>query len=82
MLVRKVLQCVSVFSHESACLYHNNSLVPTNFYSPKSQNKFYTQTQRERERYERERERGRGGRWRGREKLRTKRAWNLDEKRG
>jgi hypothetical protein len=31
---------------------------------------------------EREREREREGRWRGREKLRTKRAWNLDEKRG
>jgi hypothetical protein len=76
--VRKVLQCLSVFSHESACLYHNNSLVATNFYSPKSQNKFYTQTQSERERYERET----GGVWRGREKLRTKRAWNLDEKRG
>jgi hypothetical protein len=30
---------------------------------------------------ERERERGGAG-WRGREKLRTKRAWNLDEKRG
>ncbi len=56
MLVRKVLQCVSVFSHESASLSHNNSLVATNFYSPKSQNKFYTQTlRRERERYERER---------------------------
>jgi len=40
----------------------------------------FTQTQRERERYEREREGG--GCWRGREKLRTKRAWNLDEKRG
>jgi len=50
-----------VFSHESACLSHNNSLVATNFYSPKSQNKFYTQAQRERERYERERERGGGG---------------------
>jgi hypothetical protein len=57
MLVRKVLQYVSVFSHESACLSHNNSLVATNFYSPKSQNKFYTQTQRERY----ERERGGGG---------------------
>jgi hypothetical protein len=45
-----------VFSHESASLSHNNSLVATNFYSPKSQNKFYTQTlRRERERYERER---------------------------
>ncbi len=78
--MRKVLQCLSVFSHESACLSHNNSLVATNFYSPKSQNKFYTQAQRERERYERERRGGAG--WRGREKLRTKRAWNLDEKRG
>lgn len=55
--MRKVLQYVSVFSHESACLSHNNSLVATNFYSPKSQNKFYTQTQRERY----ERERGGGG---------------------
>ncbi len=79
--MRKVLQYLSVFSHESACLSHNNSLVATNFYSPKSQNKFYTQTQRGRERYERERERSGGG-WRRREKLRTKRTWNLDEKRG
>jgi len=40
----------------------------------------FTQRERERERYEREREKG--GCWRGREKLRIKRAWNLDEKRG
>jgi len=59
--VRKVLQCLSVFSHESACLSHNNSLVATNFYSPKSQNKFYTQNRgRGRDMREREREGGGG----------------------
>ncbi len=60
MLVLKVLQCLSVFSHESACLSHNNSLVATNFYSPNLKTSF-TQRERERERYEREREGGGAG---------------------
>jgi len=55
MLVLKVLQCLSVFSHKSACLAHNNSLVATHFYSPKSQNKFHTDTEGEGEIWERER---------------------------